>query len=167
MADPIAGLPYWEVRFDQDGHLLDDGGLVAGLPGTGVHELFVFSHGWNNSDTGARNLYHYTFDELSHQIDQFAPAWQGKVGVVGVFWPSLLFPEDAPDTPSTPSTPAELAAALAPGLAAPQQNTLARITDLLEQQPQDPQQLANCHELLADLVTSPRWPTRTRASRPY
>ncbi|WP_457028464.1 hypothetical protein [Kitasatospora sp. P5_F3] len=155
MADPIAGLPYWEVRFDQDGHLLDDDGLVAGLPGTGVSELFVFSHGWNNSETGARELYAYTFDELSHQIGQFAPAWQGKVGVVGILWPSLLFPEDAPDTPSTPSTPAELAIALAPAFAPPQQAQLAEITALLAQQPQEPVQLTNCHRLVAELVTSP------------
>ncbi|BFV55494.1 hypothetical protein KCMC57_up05980 [Kitasatospora sp. CMC57] len=155
MADPIAGLPYWEIRFDQDGHLLDDDGLVAELPGTGVSELFVFSHGWNNSDTGARTLYAYTFDELSHQIDRFAPAWRGRVGVVGVFWPSLLFPEDAPDTPATPSSPAELAAALGPAFAAPQQAGLAEITTLLEQQPQVPEQLAKCHRLVAELVTSP------------
>ncbi|MFJ9516746.1 serine-threonine protein kinase [Kitasatospora sp. NPDC101801] len=155
MADPIAGLPYWEVRFDQDGHLLDDDGLVAGLPGTGVRELFVFSHGWNNSETGARNLYAYTFDELSHQIGKFAPDRQGKAGVVGLFWPSLLFPEDAPDTPSTPSTPAELATALAPAFAAPERAKLIEITTLLEQQPQESAQLANAHRLVAGLVTSP------------
>ncbi|MER5863058.1 serine-threonine protein kinase [Kitasatospora sp. NPDC002040] len=155
MADPIAGLPYWEVRFDQDGRLLDDDGLVARLPASGVRELFVFSHGWNNSETGARSLYAYTFDELAHQIDRFAPAWRGRVGAVGVLWPSLLFPEDAPDTPSTPSTPAELATALAPAFAAPQQAQLAELTALLEAEPQDPEQLTHFHRLVGGLVTSP------------
>lgn len=155
MADPIAGLPHWEVSFDQNGTLLDDDGLVAGLPGSGVRELFVFSHGWNTSDTGARNLYRYTFEQLAEQIGTFAPAWQGRVGVVGVFWPSLLFPEDAPDTPSTPSTPAELATALAPAFAPPQRARLAEITALLAAEPQDPVQLAECHRLVSELVTSP------------
>ncbi|PBC75502.1 hypothetical protein BX265_0164 [Streptomyces sp. TLI_235] len=155
MAAPIAGLPYWEVRFDSDGHLLDDDGLVAALPGSGLRELFVFSHGWNNSETGARALYGYTFDELARQIDSFAPSWHGKVGVVGVLWPSMLFPEDAPDTPSTPSTPAELATALAPAFAPAEQAKLTEITTLLEQQPQEAEQLRSCHQLIGGLVTSP------------
>ncbi|MEW1909077.1 serine-threonine protein kinase [Kitasatospora sp. NPDC085895] len=155
MAAPIAGLPHWEVRFDKDGQLLDDDGLVAALPGSGVRELFVFSHGWNNSETAARALYQYTFGELADQIDSFAPSWHGKAGAVGVFWPSLLFPEDAPDTPSTPSSPAELAAALAPAFAPAEQAKLAEITTLLEQQPEDADQLTNCHRLIGGLVTSP------------
>ncbi|MGW2396204.1 serine-threonine protein kinase [Kitasatospora sp. NPDC001664] len=155
MAAPIAGLPYWELRFDSDGTLLADDGLVADLPGSGVRELFVFSHGWNTSDAGARALYAYTFGELARQLAAFAPSWQGKVGVAGVYWPSLLFPEDAPDTPSDPSTPAELAAALGPAFAPAEQDKLAAVTALLEQQPESAEQLSRCHQLVSGLVTSP------------
>ncbi|MFC6600126.1 serine-threonine protein kinase [Kitasatospora paranensis] len=155
MAAPIGGLPYWEVRFDRDGRLLDDDGLVAALPGSGVRELFVFCHGWNSSDTGARALYAYTFGELAAQIDSFVPSWHGKAGVVGVFWPSMLFPEDAPDSPSTASTPAELATALAPAFAPAEQAKLTGITALLDKQPEDAEQLQAFHRLVGGLVTSP------------
>ncbi|GAA4983734.1 hypothetical protein GCM10025734_06140 [Kitasatospora paranensis] len=165
MAAPIGGLPYWEVRFDRDGRLLDDDGLVAALPGSGVRELFVFCHGWNSSDTGARALYAYTFGELAAQIDSFVPSWHGKAGVVGVFWPSMLFPEDAPDSPSTASTPAELATALAPAFAPAEQAKLTGITALLDKQPEDAEQLQAFHRLVGGLVTSRRWRPRTPGSR--
>jgi hypothetical protein len=83
--------------------------------------------------------------------------------VVGVFWPSLLFPEDAPDGPSTPSTPAELVTALAtalapafaPAFAPAEQAKLAEITALLDKQPEDAEQLQVFHRLVGGLVTSP------------
>ncbi len=155
MADPIAGLPYWEVHFGPAGEVLDDGGLVGGLPTAGVSELFVFSHGWNNSTAGAEQLYQDIFTELSHQIGQFAPALQGKTGLVGIIWPSLLFPEDDPAGPSTPSSGAELATALAPAFAPAQQTALGQVTTLLDQRPQDPADLQRCHDLIGSLVTSP------------
>ncbi|AUG75574.1 hypothetical protein CFP65_0617 [Kitasatospora sp. MMS16-BH015] len=155
MADPIAGLPYWQVRFGSEGELLDDGGLLAALPTAGLSELYLLSHGWNTSTAGAAGLHQDMFTELSHQIDQFAPALRGKVGVVGLFWPSLLFPEDDPSGPGTPSTGAQLAAALAPAFAPAQQAGLQQATTLLDQQPADPAALQQAHALIGGLVTSP------------
>lgn len=155
MAEPIAGLPHWEVRFSAEGGLLDDDGLPGALPASGVRELFVFSHGWNNSTDGAQELYRNIFSELSRQIDAHTPDLKGRTGVVGVLWPSLLFPEDGPGGPSTPSTGAQLAAALGPAFAPEQQAKLQEATALLDGRPQDPAALERCHELLGGLVTSP------------
>ncbi|WP_441247614.1 hypothetical protein [Kitasatospora sp. McL0602] len=155
MADPIAGLPYWLVTFGADGALLDDGGLLAALPTSGVRELFVLSHGWKTSTGDAEQLHRDMFTELSRQITEFAPGLNGTVGVVGVLWPSLLFPEDAPAGPAVPSTGAQLAAALAPAFAPAQQASLQQVTALLDQQPQDAASLQKAHALIASLVTAP------------
>jgi hypothetical protein len=72
---------------------------------------------------------------------------------VGVLWPSLLFPEDDPTTPDTPSTGAQLAAALAPAFPGNEQN-LATMGTMLDEQPQDPAQIQQFHDLANGLVTT-------------
>ncbi|MEU4689023.1 hypothetical protein [Actinoplanes sp. NPDC023714] len=87
MRENIRGLPYWEITFDKDGNLVDDGGLESELA---ADELFVFSHGWNSSPAGARRHYDFMFDQLARMTAGHA------IGFAGVIWPSLLFPEDDP-----------------------------------------------------------------------
>jgi hypothetical protein len=73
---------------------------------------------------------------------------------VGVIWPSLLFPDDDPDNaPAVPSTGAQLAAALTPAFPQ-QQQQLATMGQLLDQQPQDPAALNQFHKLATGLVTT-------------
>ena len=149
MAD-IAGLPYYELTFAADGTLRADGGLPAAVAAGGITSLFVFSHGWNDSVQTARGLYQAMFRMLAGML---GPGKSGTA-VVGVIWPSLLFPEDDPSGPGTPSTGAQLAAALAPAFPGQEQN-LTTMGTLLDQQPQDAAQLVRFHQLASGLVTTP------------
>src|SRR5262249_4104887 len=93
MVESIATVPYWEVEFDKDGAVVSDGGLVAGLAGSAVRDVFFFSHGWNNSFTGARILYRDMFTMIAGML---TPEQLQATGFVGVLWPALLFPDDGP-----------------------------------------------------------------------
>lgn len=146
----IAGLPYYEVTFAADGTLTSDGGLPAAVQADGVTDLFFLSHGWNNSADSARLLYQGMFTLLAGMLgDRRATS-----SAVGVFWPSLLFPEDDPVTPATPSTGAQLAQALAPSFPGKEQDLVA-MGAMLDAQPQDAAQLEQFHQLASGLVTSP------------
>ena len=100
MVESIATVPYWEVEFDKDGAVVSDGGLVAGLAGSAVRDVFFFSHGWNNSFTGARNLYRAMFTMIAGML---TPEQLQATGFVGVLWPALLFPDDGPPDAGRPS----------------------------------------------------------------
>lgn len=144
----IDGLDYHEIAFAQDGSLTFDGGLST--LSSDVTDLFVLSHGWNNGVTEAQDLYRGMFGLLAGMLgDRLATS-----AAVGVIWPSLLFPEDAPGGPATPSTGKELAAHLAPAFPG-KEATLDTLGTLLDEQPQDAQQLRNFHQLASSLVTTP------------
>jgi hypothetical protein len=146
----IAGLPYYEVTFAADGTLTADGGLPAAVQAGGVTNLFFLSHCWNDSADSARSLYQGMFTLLAGMLgDRRATS-----AAVGIFWPSLLFPEDDPATPDTPSTGAQLAGALAPSFPGKEQDLVA-MGAMLDAQPQDATQLQQFHQLASGLVTSP------------
>ena len=146
----IAGLSYCEVTFDATGTLTSDGGLPAMVGRDGVADLFVLCHGWNNSEKGARDLYHGLGRLLAERL---GPDKAGAVAV-GVFWPSLLFPEDDPKTSDDPSTGKQLAAALEPSF--PQQTkALDEMGRLIDERPQDGAELTRFHQLATHLVTTP------------
>ena len=146
----IAGLPYYEVTFAADGTLTSDGGLPAAVQAGGVTNLFFLSHGWNDSADSARRLYQGMFTLLAGMLG----GRRATSSAVGVFWPSLLFPEDDPATPDTPSTGAQLAEALAPSFPGKGQD-LVTMGAMLDTQPQDATQLQQFHQLASGLVTSP------------
>ncbi|MBB5158680.1 serine/threonine protein kinase [Saccharopolyspora phatthalungensis] len=173
MTQQIGGVPYWEVEFDEAGMLRQGGKLPEIIASAGARELFVLSHGWNSSFAGARDLYSEMFGLVAGML----PAEQrANTGFVGVLWPALLFPEDAPAAsgPQVPeasvpralgalaspqataevSTGAELAEALAPAFP-DQQAQLKRIGDLLDRRPQDPDRLVEFFRLAKGLVTTP------------
>jgi hypothetical protein len=87
MAD-IAGIPYVEARFDEKGQS-QNGGEVTVAAGT--TDLFVISHGWNNSADEARELYR----ELFTNFAAVHPPGTGNrtFAVIGVIWPSKKFDE--------------------------------------------------------------------------
>jgi hypothetical protein len=152
----IIGLSSYEVDFNADGTLNTadgggDGGLPAAVAAGGIKDLFVLTHGWNNDVGSARDLYQEMFALLAQQLD----GHRSSSAAVGVIWPSLLFPEDDPTTspPPTPSTGAQLATALAPHFPG-QQQQLAAMGQLLDQQPQDPAKLVEFHQLAKGLVTT-------------
>ncbi len=152
----INGLSYYEVDFNADGSLNTatgggDGGLPAAVAGGGITDLFVLSHGWNNGVDSARDLYQAMFGLLADQLGGHL----SSSAAVGIIWPSLLFPDDDPATaPPLPSTGAQLATALTPAFPG-QQQQLATMGQLLDQQPQDPTKLTEFHQLAAGLVTTP------------
>jgi hypothetical protein len=151
----INGLAYYEVDFNADGTPntatgSGDGGLSAAVAKGGITDLFVLSHGWNNGVDSARDLYQAMFTLLADQLG----TQLSSSAAVGVIWPSLLFPDDDPDNaPAVPSTGAQLAAALTPAFPQ-QQQQLATMGQLLDQQPQDPAALNQFHQLATGLVTT-------------
>ncbi|MFG1709613.1 alpha/beta fold hydrolase [Nonomuraea sp. M3C6] len=172
MNGDISGLPYWEVEFDQAGALLRDGGLAAELNGRPIRDLYVFSHGWNTSQSSAQRLYRSMFALIADALPSGSKA---STGFAGILWPSLLFPEDEPATTGPVMTQGDTLAAppaAAPGAGPPpssgkelaaamerafpgRQAELAELGALLDARPQDPDQLERFHALTCALVTSP------------
>jgi hypothetical protein len=150
-----AGLPYYEVDFNADGSLNTasgggDGGLPAAVEAGEITDLFVFAHGWNNGVDSARDLYQAMFGLLADQLGRHC----ATSAAVGVIWPSLLFPDDDPATaPPVPSNGAQLAAALAPAFPG-QQQSLATLGALLDEQPPDLEKLRQFHAMATELVTT-------------
>jgi hypothetical protein len=85
----IAGIPYLEARFNKDGALENQ--KEANLP-TGVTDLFVMSHGWNNDEGAARELYRKFFENFV-AVAQPNDLPGRKFAILGVIWPSKKFDE--------------------------------------------------------------------------
>jgi hypothetical protein len=157
MSGMIGKFSYSEIAFNADGSLDEttgDGadGLAGALAHDGARDLFVFAHGWNVDYASARDLYQWMFSTLSDLLGDNADG----CAAMGVLWPSLLFPDDQPSAaPAAPSSGAELAKALAPAFASPQQQNLDTIGSLLDNQPEDPDDLTRFHDLARSLVTTP------------
>jgi hypothetical protein len=152
MVTQIAGLNYYELDFNADGTLNSDGGVLEAVQAGGIQDVFVMSHGWNSGVDSARSLYQAMFTMLAGMI----PGKLGTSIAVGIIWPSLLFPDDDPATAKAiPSTGQQLTAALQPAFAPLQQQSIATLGDLLDQQPQDAAKLQQFHSLASGLVTSP------------
>jgi hypothetical protein len=82
----IAGIPYVAAHFDKDGALLNQNQIT--IP-EGTTDLFVASHGWNNTDAQAETLYHDLFTNFAAVApNQLA---NKKLAIVGVIWPSKQF----------------------------------------------------------------------------
>ncbi len=151
MVTQIAGLNYYELDFNADGTLSSDGGLPEAVQAGGIRDVFVLSHGWNAGVDSARSLHREMFRLLAGMI----PGRLSTSIAVGIIWPSLLFPDDDPATAKpVPSTGHQLAAALGPAFPQQQQN-IATLGQLLDQQPQDGTKLQQFHSLASSLVTSP------------
>ena len=62
----IAGLPYWELTFDDKGrpNAGEADTLVAAAPALGITDLLVFAHGWNNDRAQASGLYRRFFEQV-------------------------------------------------------------------------------------------------------
>lgn len=82
----IAGIPYVAAHFDQDGASLNEQQVT--LP-AGTTDVIVMSHGWNNTDEQAEQLY----SELFTNFAAVAPdqLQKKKLAIVGVIWPSKKF----------------------------------------------------------------------------
>lgn len=156
--ETVAGMAYWTAVFDGQGGRLpgpDGEDVEQGLPATDVTDLLVFSHGWNNQYAVAETLYRGMF-ELVPEVVRAHPLRAGVVlGLVGVHWPSALFP-DSPPPGAAPSSSGgvALAAALAPVFPASKAE-LDELGGLLEARAPSPTDLQRAGALISSLVTSP------------
>src|SRR6266536_2798313 len=88
----IAGLPYWEVAFDDNGrpNAGDADTLISGAPGLGVTDLMVFAHGWNNDRGQATSLYRRFFEQVPGLLTGGGPG----LGFAGVIWPAKRWADE-------------------------------------------------------------------------
>ena len=95
-----AGLPFWELHFDKSGKLLKHVGPIP----SHITDLFVFAHAWNNDYNDAKDLYDVFFEQLAQELVEHGAKPDIHPGLVGVFWPSMLWPGDEPplETTGTP-----------------------------------------------------------------
>jgi hypothetical protein len=109
MTDQLAGFPFWLLSFDEDGVPVDAdavANLVSELKAQRISDLFVFSHGWNNDRTTALKLYKRFFEQMREVLDAAVPASATtRIGVAGVLWPSILWPDDAENATMTAVVP--------------------------------------------------------------
>src|SRR6266508_6039224 len=99
MAGEIAGLPHWELGFDEGGRP-DQGEvsrLLAEVPAGGVTDLLVLSHGWNSDRHQARRLYELWFGQVPGLLGR-AGASAARVGSLGVLWPSKRWADEPEPT---------------------------------------------------------------------
>ena len=82
----IAGISYTAARFDKDGAALSQQEVT--LP-QGTTDVIVASHGWNNTEEQAEQLYKQLFTSFAAVAsDQLQ---NKKIAIVGVIWPSKKF----------------------------------------------------------------------------
>ena len=90
----ISGFDFWPLEFDKKARPVDPGQidrLERGLSATGVTDLLVLSHGWNNDEREALRLYQALLRNVDRQ--QRGRFGGRRIAVAGLFWPSKKFAE--------------------------------------------------------------------------
>ena len=112
MPDTLGLFPFWKVKFDKEANPVDAAAVdtfVSEVKSQGVTDLFIFSHGWNNDESAAAWLYQSFFGEVAKLMANPGVAKKNaaaKIGVAGIVWPSILWPDDAPSSGPAPELPA-------------------------------------------------------------
>ena len=91
---PIAAKPlFLPLGFDELGKpdASEAAGIADALRSDATRPLLVLSHGWRNSETYATSLYTELLQNVAKRLASFGPKPQPIA--VGLFWPSLQFPE--------------------------------------------------------------------------
>jgi hypothetical protein len=81
----ISGIPFVEANFDKGGNLQNSVVIPAGAT-----DVFIFSHGWNNTKSDAQDLYNRFFTNFTTLKGSFNFT-DREFAIVGVFWPSKKF----------------------------------------------------------------------------
>jgi hypothetical protein len=90
----------YEVEFERSGKVFDPSqvkALLDGVAASGVTDLVVMSHGWNNDMKEARALYSGWLASLRASVDDPACPVKlagRKIAFAGVLWPSKRFTDD-------------------------------------------------------------------------
>ncbi len=120
MTDQIGNFPFWQIQFDETGALVDPPSVKTALQelqAIAPDNLFMFSHGWNNSPPVARGLYNSFFGNLSDVFSrisggQLPGLGAAKIATVGLYWPSMRWIDE---TLPTDGVAATAAASIGPG----------------------------------------------------
>ncbi len=95
----LKGFPFAELEFGKDGNPVDPGAgarILAELKADPPRHLLVFSHGWNNNMAQAKDLYERFLDSLSKVAARTSIAGgPPRFAVVGIYWPSIKFDDEA------------------------------------------------------------------------
>jgi hypothetical protein len=105
------GEPEWDLVFATDGGLDQAArqALLDGVTTEKVTDLVLFSHGWSTSEKDARDHCAQLFPMIRDAM--VARPGFGAVGFVGIYWPSLWFPDTTATAPQAGgSTQAETGA---------------------------------------------------------
>ncbi|QOY85339.1 hypothetical protein [Paludibaculum fermentans] len=95
----LSNFPFFPLQFNKDAQAVDaaeEQALSTWLQSQGPVELIVISHGWNNDELDALDLYKRMFTSFRSVLDRnLVPAMAGRtIAVAGVFWPSKKFAEE-------------------------------------------------------------------------
>jgi hypothetical protein len=176
MQTTIAGFPGWLVEYDARGRAVDDrdvDAFVRSVSDAKLTDLFIFAHGWNNDPVMASSLYEAFFSQMRAVADDaaFAARRAASIGVVGVVWPSIRWPDSeledlqaaagemgggaasvgGGDAAGAPSLQEELGKVF---VTPEQQVQVAELVAMLEEQAPSEEVLAAFHAKLAALLAS-------------
>jgi hypothetical protein len=150
----IAGLPFWELHYDESGALTK---RVSPIPPQ-ITDLFVFAHGWNNDYTDAKDLHENFFEQLAASLVKEEPRQGVRVGLAGVYWPSALWPDEEPPLVETTGFPMfgpvdrDWTVELKKAFAAPEQRAaLDRMRELIDERPANPDSVTEFRQLLSTI----------------
>ena len=91
----LAGFPYIEINFDKKGKVVSatsPDAVETFVRESGLTDLCVVSHGWNNDRSEAFQLYSELFKSVRAQLTLGTVDLTGrKIGVLGIIWPSKKF----------------------------------------------------------------------------
>lgn len=194
MSENLHGFPFWLLTFDKDGNPTDASAIdrfVTELTSEKISDLFIFSHGWNNDQKVAFSLYDRFFGEMRKVLDSNVSRKDpsARIGVAGVIWPSILWPDDAanasmsnvvqagggggvslngaPPAPVAHATPQQIKAELRKGYDnARQLSLLDELTTMLEKQAKTDAALREFRAKLAELLESERTTTLVDGKQP-
>ena len=109
----IAGLPFWSIAFDRAGSVYgpDESAFIHESAAAGVTDLLIFSHGWNNDAPTASGLYENFFALVPPLLEGRADP-ERTIGLVGVYWPSMRWPDEVGTDPTGATAAVDLAAGL-------------------------------------------------------
>lgn len=153
----IAGLPFWELRYDADGNPdpVEETRLLKAVSEGAITNLMIFAHGWNNNPHVAFRLYKRFFGVLAGQLGRAAGDPPTRIGLAGVLWPAQRWSDEPIPDFDAPTTTTGTAATIGGtsslgGAASIDDDQDARVVLSPEI---DPETLSALHEVFPPAVT--------------